>query len=290
MSGIRLNKLTLRCSIKYNISIIPHFMDDWISTIYTGSIWLRIPRRSLLHSLDHLLNFTKIGLCISQKMCEEYKVKFNKRFLPLMNVVNMDYFRSGHKDIKNKLNELVFTFFGGLHLNRWKTLLLVSDVLNSLSVNLEKNLKLEIYTSEDNIKKYSAKFKCSNVTFHKFIEHEDACLEMQKADFLLHVESFDESVIRFTRLSISTKIPEYLASWNPIIAIGPANIASIEYLNENDCAYIVSNLNYNEIEKLLLESINGHNNGLFLQNKLRLVETNHSSSQIVFFRDLLLNS
>jgi hypothetical protein len=290
MSGIRLNKITVKCSVRYNISIIPHFMDDWISTIYTGSVWLKIPRRLLLYSLDRLLEFTKVGLCISQKMCEEYEIKFNKKFLPLMNVVNPEYFKYDHKDIKNNLNELVFTFFGGLHLNRWKTLMMVSEVLNSLSTNLEKNLKLEIYTSEDNIRKYSSEFKFSNVTFHKFIEHKAACLEMQKADFLLHVESFDESVIQFTRLSISTKIPEYLASWTPIIAIGPANIASIEYLNENDCAYIVSNLNFNDMQKLLLASIRGHNSGLYLKNKLRLVETNHSSRQIVFFRELLLNS
>ena len=62
-----------------------------------------------------------------------------------------------------------------------------------------------------------------------------------EADILLHVESFNEKMKKYTRLSISTKIPEYLASKRLIIAIGPVDIASIEYLKDNKAALILDN-------------------------------------------------
>jgi hypothetical protein len=50
------------------------------------------------------------------------------------------------------------------------------------------------------------------------------------ADIAVHVESFDRDQIAVTRLSLSTKIAEYLSLGKPILAIGPAEVASMEYL------------------------------------------------------------
>ena len=289
IGGIKIIKLVNRLSKRYNIYIVPHFMDDWISTTFTGSIWLKSARRSLLVSLKALLENTKTGLCISQKMCDEYESKFNKKFLPLMNTIKLENFKINKNEKKDSANELVFTFMGGLHVNRWKSLKELSEALCSLSKDLSKKLILEIYTSQDNIEKFSKQFKLEIVCFYKFINHEEACLKMQQTDFLVHVESFDETVIQFTRLSISTKIPEYLASGTPIIAIGPPNIASIEYLKDNNCAYVITNMNKCEIQKVLLSAVKGEANLLQLQNSSKLVKDNHSSGQLELFRTILFN-
>ena len=42
-----------------------------------------------------------------------------------------------------------------------------------------------------------------------------------------------------TKLSISTKIPEYCLSNRPIIAFGPTNIASFKILIENQIAFVI---------------------------------------------------
>ena len=65
---------------------------------------------------------------------------------------------------------------------------------------------------------------------------------------LVHVESFDNKSRQLTKLSISTKIPEYLATGKPIIAIGPREVASLEYLK--DCSLWITNKNdiYNKIK------------------------------------------
>ncbi len=50
------------------------------------------------------------------------------------------------------------------------------------------------------------------------------------ADVCVHVESFDSRSRESTRLSVSTKLPEYLSIGKPILAIGPAEVASMRYL------------------------------------------------------------
>lgn len=289
MGQIRTIKLGVTLSKKYNIPIVPHFMDDWVSTIYTGSIWLKLPRKLILSSLKKLLKHSKVGLCISDKMSKEYEIKFNKKFLPLMNTINLEDFNN-KRHTNNRTNEIVFTFFGGLHLSRWKSLVMLSEVLTSLSKRINKKLRLEIYTSDDNIKKFSFKFFEDNVVFYKTINHDAVFEKMKLTNILVHVESFDESVVKFTRLSVSTKIPEYLASGTPIVAIGPSNIASIEYLVEHNCAYVVSKFDYSETNRIIYSAIRGISDKVYIKNSIELVIKNHSASQNKLFKETIMLS
>lgn len=56
---------------------------------------------------------------------------------------------------------------------------------------------------------------------------------MFDSDILLHVESDDIKYRSFTRLAISTKIPEYLMHSRFVLGYGPAELASMELLTEN---------------------------------------------------------
>lgn len=58
--------------------------------------------------------------------------------------------------------------------------------------------------------------------------------------FLILVESFDRSAIRRTKYSLSTKVAESLRSGACIIAYGPDEIASIEYLRRHKAACILN--------------------------------------------------
>ena len=73
--------------------------------------------------------------------------------------------------------------------------------------------------------------------------------EMGKYDILIDVESFDRKMKYKTRLSISTKIPEYLASGKPILAVGPDDISSIRYLKRLSISYIINSLDETSIKR-----------------------------------------
>ena len=64
---------------------------------------------------------------------------------------------------------------------------------------------------------------------------------MGASKFLLLVESSDRNAVRRTKYSLSTKVAESLRSGACIIAYGPGEIASIEYLHRHKAAYILNN-------------------------------------------------
>ena len=56
------------------------------------------------------------------------------------------------------------------------------------------------------------------------------------AQLLLHVEAFDPESMDMVKHSVSTKIADSLASGIPLLAYGPADIASMKHLLRNECA------------------------------------------------------
>jgi hypothetical protein len=62
------------------------------------------------------------------------------------------------------------------------------------------------------------------------LPYEDIKKALKSADIVLHVESFDPNQVKITRLSFSTKIIDCMQSGSCMMAIGPDNIASIDYL------------------------------------------------------------
>ena len=64
---------------------------------------------------------------------------------------------------------------------------------------------------------------------------------MFDADAFLHIESDDESYCSLTKLSVSTKIPEYLISSRLVIGYGPVYLASMKLLKDNNIGIVISN-------------------------------------------------
>jgi hypothetical protein len=289
MGNRRLIRLTDYLANRYNINIVPHFMDDWLSTIYTGSFFLKLQRLLLIKSLKKMMDKTKFGLGISNEMCKEYGKRFCKEFYPLMNTVPEKIIEHEYSYQNMKKDEINFTYLGGLHLNRWKTLLLLSEALSEVSAETKQSINLKIYTNHDSILKYSSQFP-KTVNFYESVPHNHVINIMKSSDFLIHIESFDKQIISYTRLSISTKIPEYLASGIPILAIGPSNIASIEYLLGNNCGYISTSKLKEDIVKEIYRALKEEGRKTIIQNCMNLVNKNHSSNSISKFIEILAKS
>ena len=75
------------------------------------------------------------------------------------------------------------------------------------------------------------------------------------ANVLVHVESFDETNRLLTRFSLSTKIPQYLMAARCVLAVGPAEAASIRYVADSGSGIAVSSEDQDvlcaELERIL---------------------------------------
>ena len=78
---------------------------------------------------------------------------------------------------------------------------------------------------------------------------------ISESDILVHVESMDKVNRCLTRLSMSTKIPQYLSSGKCILAVGPEEVSSIRYLEEHKAGMVITDLQIlkQELSKLIAD-------------------------------------
>lgn len=225
---------------RYNCKLAVCMGDDYVLPRKTCNLAWRLRHSFLSKKMFHVVRKSDIFFTISNEMKSEYKKHFKKDSAIIVNMTSSLKIRSVHSNTEN--NKIVLVYAGGLHYKRYNTLMLLGQAIkiyNKSSKTSEK-LELNIYSNQvPNIKIlkkiniYEASKFCGTLNF------EQLKIILNEADMLVHVESFDESCIESTKLSISTKIPEYLSLEKPIIAIGPSNIASMKYLK--NCAFCINN-------------------------------------------------
>ena len=241
---------------KYRIPIIPHFLDDWLNVqLYRNKFGSLYSKR--FHELfTKVMSNVPFGLCISDLMSETYKYRYGKNFYSLMNSVPSYAANSN----KQSLHISKFLYAGSLYLKREQSLLLICEALSS---SLFQNIEFDIYAPQDHWEELKYKFaKYTFVHYGGFLDSEQLKHQISLSDVVVFAESFDSSVLEFSRLSLSTRIPEFLSSGKPILAVGPSEQGAIQYLEKNNAAFVISE------KSKAIDVINNLKNSELVQQKL----------------------
>lgn len=225
--------------------LVTYFTDDYI--IYPQSSGLRSSLyQKLLKSRYHkTVGKSSLLFVIGEEMAKEYSTYFDREFHHIMNAVDdCEYFAPACNEV------LQVSYFGGLHLGRWRMISRFAESLKGIvEVNVYSASELESEISED--------FSKSGVIFQGAVGSDVIHDKMLLSDMLLHVESDELEYRNVTKLSVSTKIPEYLISGRPVIAYGPQELASMKVIIQNDVGVFVSScLEDKEIHQLLEDFVN----------------------------------
>jgi len=102
---------------------------------------------------------------------------------------------------------------------------------------------LDVYTNDSEESLKLPNCQQFGILFKGGISWPELQAKLVEGDFLLHLESFDSKNIKKTKLSLSTKIPEYLSSGTCVIAFGPENLASIKIFKEEAIGIAISHNN-----------------------------------------------
>ena len=124
-----------------------------------------------------------------------------------------------------------------MYYGRIEVLIKLINVLKEYNNTHVNKGVLKIFSSTVLTKKQLDILNCINVSeYMGAVNSTELCKVLNNADVLVFVESFDEKYIEKTKLSLSTKLPEYMSLKKPILAIGPETIGSIDYIkNETFC-------------------------------------------------------
>lgn len=221
-------------SDKYQLPLVVYFTDDYFINPINRN-WLdKFEKLRMEKFYNKTIQKASLCYAIGSKMATVYTQYFGKEFHYIMNMVPLN-----EKLAIKPHEEVIISYFGGLHLNRWKQIVRLGNAIKKINRNLVYPVKLYVY-SKPLPEEIELSFRGSNVEYKGFISGERIIDEFSKSDILLHVESDDTYYKSLTKLSVSTKIPEYISTGRCVLGFGPEDVASMELLNERQIGFIIS--------------------------------------------------
>lgn len=175
----------------------------------------------------------------SLQLCKEYSSIFRKEFVPFFKEckqIRLD-------EDKTVGKPMTIVYAGNLLFGREDIMVSFVKAIDKVNNSASNRLFLKIYSnttpSQGSLLYLDDK---KNSVFLGCKPYSEVCEEMDKADMALFIESFEKRSILSTRLSFSTKIIDCMQSTAAILAIGPKEIASIDYLSNNQLGYIITDV------------------------------------------------
>jgi len=228
------------------------------------------------------VSISDLFITISAKMKEVYKEYLGKDSIA---AVNMSESLKQDKSKALTNDKIEFVYAGGFQFNRDKILELLAKTIEQYNndSSIETKLYLKIYSNTQPTPQLLSKLNIEGSSiFGGALNFNELKKVLNECDIPVHVEAFDRKSIESTRLSISTKIPEYLSLGKPILAIGPQEVASMEYLKNialcvNDCDDIYRRLMVmitdeelrNNLSEYALKKYNAEHNVISLRAEFR---------------------
>ena len=229
LGGVRAMRLALAVSEQYNIPIVPHFMDDWPDNLFAdGRLW-GIPRRAAVHDLTAVLRRTPVALTIGDEMRAEFQERFGIPCEVVGNSVDLVQYRPSIPPAPPS-DRPTLRYVGGLHLGRDE---LIGRVAVAMAAQqpTQNPWTIELYIPDSDSpigRRLDALHP--NVTYRGSLAPDDVPAALTSATAQLFVESSDPSIARFTRLSVSTKVPQYVAANRPVLVFGDEDQGSVRAL------------------------------------------------------------
>jgi len=265
-----------------NVPMAGHITDD----VYT----LKQFRLSPLFWIRHFMIRPKVKWLI--KRCEfvdtftdVQKEKYEEIFKVPFIIRRKSAVIKNNPATLNEPIKLVFT--GNISSGRWKTLAKLGRAISILNSN-GKILKLDIYTLTPVTKRIekALNIPCA-INMKGGVSSSKVCEIQDGADILVHVESFNLRERLAVKMSLSTKIIDYLSRGKCVLAVGPENVASIDFLIKSNVAVVITNKN--EIQSSLYHLIEKPQTILEYGEKALeycKINCNKESLQEKFYKDL----
>ncbi len=193
-------------------------------------------RKALMNDFKWVMQHADSIYGASALLCSEYGKKFGVTITPLYKGCDFE------AHIKKNNSVLRFVYAGNLLYGRAETLAVLSKVISEVNEQSQK-VFLEIYTGTAVTSELEKKLNIEGASQIMGIRsYSEIKTIMRESDVVLHVESFEQSQIDYVHYSFSTKIIDCLQSGSVALGIGPANIASIEYMRQIPGTRVVDNI------------------------------------------------
>lgn len=227
-------RLALYIKEHTDLPMVMHMQMDHYSlkrVSYNPLFWIdRFLKRRMIRKLA---SRTDLMYCITERLKDELQESLKVPCKVLYKIPDDSRAAEPYKELHKPIR---FLYTGNIGANRWKTLAILAESLRELQFG-----HLDIYTANPITKKIDNALNIEGFsTIHKPVSQDEVIRLQNEADVLVHVEAFDLRNRLLVRCAISTKIMDYLSVGRSILAIGPADVDSIDFLRVGDAAMIAN--------------------------------------------------
>lgn len=228
--------VALKISRDLHIPIVTYICDDYYFVKTPKGLLARYQHRLLQRKMDKTMAKTchLVGIC--PEILAPYMEKFGLAGTEIMTGASF----SAQRRPEHGGEGAVFSYFGNVGCNRYVNLALLGKTLDDINAATGLRHRLEIYTGEQRQEVVDAFAGIESVVMGGFISPDQVREKTLASDFLVHTEAFDAESVDRVKNSVSTKIADSLACGIPLVAYGPANVASMAHLIRYDCAFIAT--------------------------------------------------
>ena len=274
-------KLAVKLSKKFNVPIVPHFMDNWQASHRYGPCLYPYHLKRTQVWLKRIYDRTEKALTISPKMANEYENRWGKPHYAIMNTVDVEYYHNGciTTTRSDSDRDFVLTYAGGLHLNRYKSVMELGKAIDKYNEMASRKIRLRLYTDEKSRLQYGELLSSTmSVDIRNYVPHDQILEVYSDCDALLHIETFDENYQEFIRYSLSTKISEFLSCGKPILLYSPEDIFVFQYLKEHNAGIVVGASD--KLDEAIYRLANSQDNSIICENAYLLAKQYHDDSYL----------
>lgn len=259
-------KIALEIAKNRKIPIVTHIFDDfYIRQVKSFSVFYHMNRIQYKHTFNKLMESS--NRCIY--ICDEMKNDYEKFFGDKGDVLMTSYKNS--KRIKTNSKTIRFSYVGNLGLGRGDSLVDIGRALKKVSNGKTYINVYSVETRKDILKNMTIE---NGIIFKGRIDKEEVEDIIQNSDILIHVESMEDKIKQNVKYSISTKIADSLNSNACILAYGPSDVASINYLEKNNAAIVISSKS--KLENTLKEILESNKRDSIISNANLLANKRHN--------------
>ena len=168
-------------------------------------------------------------LTVNDSMAETYGKVFGRECGVVWTAANME-------EAPEPPEKQGIVYLGDLGLGRNFQLSAIADALRECrGPGIPETL--DVYSAETDPENLRPVQSNPGIRFHGAVPGHEVAGIIRKAKAVIHTESFDPVIREQVRYSLSTKIADCLASGTGLLAYGPAEAASMDYLIRNETAF-----------------------------------------------------
>lgn len=248
------------------------FDDFYLYCNYKKQFCGKIYYHHFMKVVRKAFEYSNCLFATNELMAQEYATFFKRNFSILYTAADFEE-KVKYEDKKG------ICYLGGLNLNRYETIIQIGMMLRKYFSNDENLNHINVYSNEQSPEILKEMTISNGIVFRGYVDAVQTKKIIAHSLAVVHVESFDQNFRQRTKLSLSTKIAESLASGTVLIALGPQEIASMQYLKKYNAAILSDNIEDLK-NKLFRDLLNKNQYMQIVSNALNLAKQNHNADRI----------